>query len=82
MFADRQVHGPFASWHHRHRFLDDGKGGTLLRDEVDYEPPLGWLGRRLGGRFIEEKLRKMFDYRHDATRRIVESGDFPGARPA
>ena len=40
-FADRQVSGPFASWNHRHRFLDDGTGGTLLRDEVDYEPPLG-----------------------------------------
>jgi hypothetical protein len=39
LFADRQVSGPFASWHHRHRFLDDGRGGTLLRDEVDYTPP-------------------------------------------
>src|SRR5438270_13922580 len=29
-FADRQVRGPFASWHHRHLFLDDGAGGPLL----------------------------------------------------
>jgi len=41
---------------------------------VDYEPPLGWLGRRLGGRYLEEKLRKMFEFRHEETRRIVESG--------
>jgi ligand-binding SRPBCC domain-containing protein len=80
MFADRQVSGPFASWSHRHLFLDDGAGGTILRDEVEYEPPLGWLGRRLGGGLLEAMLRKMFDYRHEETRRIVESGDFPGAK--
>lgn len=72
LFADRQVSGPFAAWHHRHHFLDDGRGGTLLRDEVDYTPPLGALGRLLGGWFIRRKLEKMFDYRHEATRRLVE----------
>lgn len=77
MFADRQVEGPFASWYHRHLCLEDGNGGTLLRDEVDYEPPLGALGRLLGRRFLEAKLRRMFEYRHEVTRRVVESGDFP-----
>ena len=28
MFADRQIEGPFASWYHRHLFLDDGQGGN------------------------------------------------------
>ncbi len=79
LFADRQVSGPFAKWEHRHEFVDDGEGGTILRDSVDYEIPLGAFGRLLGGRFVAAKLRKMFDYRHAATRRIVESGDFPGA---
>ncbi len=79
LFADRQVSGPFARWHHRHEFLDDGRGGTILRDVVDYEPPLGAIGRLLGGAYIKSKLRKMFDYRHGVTRRIVEMGDFPGA---
>jgi ligand-binding SRPBCC domain-containing protein len=79
MFADRQVSGPFASWSHRHLFLDDGVGGTILRDEVEYQPPLGWLGRWFASGLVEEKLRKMFDYRHETTRRIVEAGDFPGA---
>ena len=78
LFADRQVSGPFARWQHRHEFLDDGQGGTILRDSVDYDPPLGALGRLLGGGFIRAKLTKMFDYRHEATRTIVESGDFPG----
>ena len=76
MFADVQVKGPFASWHHRHWFLDDGQGGTILRDEVDYEPPLGAAGRAIAGGFLERKLEKMFNYRHAETKRIVESGEF------
>jgi ligand-binding SRPBCC domain-containing protein len=82
MFADRQVQGPFAAWYHRHLFLDDGRGGTVLRDEVDYEPPLGVLGRWVAGGFLEAKLRKLFDYRHETTRRLVESGDVSHPGPA
>jgi ligand-binding SRPBCC domain-containing protein len=74
LFADRQESGPFAYWYHRHRFLDDGSGGTILRDEVEYRPPLGFLGRWLGGPLIRRKLERMFVYRHDATRRLIESG--------
>ncbi len=76
LFADRQEAGPFASWYHRHRFLDDGQGGTLLRDEVTFDPPLGLLGRWLGGWWLRRMLGQMFDYRHEETRRIVEAHDF------
>ena len=79
LFADTQLRGPFAHWNHRHWFLDDASGGTLLRDEVDFDPPLGPLGRWLTGSWLQSKLRRLFDFRHEATRRIVESGDFPGA---
>lgn len=81
MFADVQVSGPFRSWYHRHWCLDDGQGGTILRDEVDYEPPLGMLGRILGKGFLERKLRRMFDYRHEVTRRIVESSEAANEAP-
>lgn len=74
MFADRQVSGPFAKWEHTHRFLDDGHGGTILRDEVEYEVPLGGIGRLLAGGFVRRKLQKMFVYRHQRTRELVELG--------
>ena len=74
MFADRQVSGPFSIWYHRHWFLDDGEGGTLLRDEVDFEAPLGALGRLLSGGFLRRKLQRIFDYRHELTKRTIESG--------
>ena len=61
--------------------IDDGRGGTLLRDEVDYELPLGALGRWIGGGLVGRKLRRMFDYRHETTRRVVEAGDFPNTTP-
>jgi ligand-binding SRPBCC domain-containing protein len=73
LFTDRQVSGPFAQWLHHHWFLDDGAGGTILRDEVDYQAPLGPIGQWLAGAMIKRKLDKMFTYRHQVTRQIVES---------
>ena len=78
MFADTQRSGPFARWYHRHWFLEDGAGGTILRDEVDYEAPFGMLGRWLSGGFLEKKISALFRYRHEVTKRAIESGDFPG----
>ncbi len=75
LFADRQESGPFTWWYHRHRFSDDGAGGTILRDEVEYEAPLGLIGKWLGGWLIRRKLERMFAYRHETTRRFVESGE-------
>jgi ligand-binding SRPBCC domain-containing protein len=73
LFADRQESGPFAYWYHRHLFLPDGAGGTILRDEVEYRPPLGAVGRILFGPMIRKKLERMFEFRHDRTRRMIES---------
>lgn len=80
LFADRQESGPFAYWHHRHRFLDDGHGGTLLRDEVEYTVPLGMVGQWCGGWLVKRKLEAMFAYRHDKTRRLIESGEWQDGR--
>jgi ligand-binding SRPBCC domain-containing protein len=41
---------------------------------VEYRPPLGQIGRTLGGRLIRSKLERMFTYRHDVTRRTLEAG--------
>jgi ligand-binding SRPBCC domain-containing protein len=44
----------------------------MLRDEVEYLPPLGAIGRWLGGWFIRRKLERMFAFRHETTRRMIE----------
>lgn len=69
MFADMQQSGPFEYWLHRHHILDDGAGGSILRDEIHYALPLGWLGRCLAGRMVRNKLAAMFEYRHATTLR-------------
>jgi len=81
VFADRQQSGPFAFWYHRHRCVDDGAGGTLLRDEVEYQAPLGALGELFGGWLIRRKLDGMFAYRHDKTRQLIESGEWKSTLP-
>lgn len=71
LFEDVQVRGPFARWRHTHRFLPEG-GRTRLVDEVEYELPLGAIGRFLGAPLVKRKLERMFAYRHDVTRRACE----------
>ena len=69
-FEDVMRRGPFRSWHHRHLFYDD-PGGCRLRDDIEYEPPFGWLGRLLDPIAVRARLTRLFDYRHDVTRRVV-----------
>lgn len=72
MFEDVQVSGPFKSWRHRHiiRLHDEG---AVLRDEIEFEPPLSFLGRIAVPLFILPKLEKMFAYRHEVTREWCEA---------
>lgn len=69
MFADRMLKGPFAEWLHRHIVTARGPFESVLRDEIDYELPLGPLGRLFGGPFARRELERLFDYRHEVTRR-------------
>lgn len=73
-FEDRMRRGPFAAWHHRHLFLPHDEG-CMLRDEVDYVPPLGVLGRLANPVVIRPRLQKMFDFRHMVTAREVCKSD-------
>jgi len=70
LFVDVQRSGPFAVWHHRHRFEPTARGTTIYTDDVEYALPLGWLGQLVAGRFARAKLERLFDYRHHI---VVES---------
>ena len=72
-FTDTQVSGPFKSWTHRHLIEADGAEACWLDDRVEYERPLGWLGRVFGSGLTQRKLRRMFDFRHETTRLACES---------
>ncbi len=73
MFADRMNKGPFKHWLHRHVVTPLGPAQCKLTDDVEYELPLGALGRAVAGRFVRRELERLFAYRHDVTRRAVEA---------
>ncbi|MFW6019365.1 MAG: SRPBCC family protein, partial [Bacteroidales bacterium] len=43
-FVDEQRIGPYKIWHHQHHFREV-EGGTEIIDQVDYQLPLGPLGK-------------------------------------
>jgi ligand-binding SRPBCC domain-containing protein len=73
MFADRMVKGPFKAWYHRHLVTPLGEDRCRLTDDIDYELPLGPLGRLVGGRIARRNLERLFDYRHQVTRAACEA---------
>ena len=73
-FRDVMLKGPFAMWVHTHRFVPQGDHACLLSDEIEFRLPLGWLGRFVAGRYVKNKLRRMFRYRHAITKSDLERG--------
>ena len=73
MFEDVQREGPFRRWRHRH-LVAPHPSGAVLRDEVEFEPPLGPVGRLAAPLLITPRLRRLFAYRHRVTREWCEQG--------
>lgn len=65
-FRDTQVKGPFSRWVHTHSFEPDGEACWLC-DRIEYELPMGVMGRAFGGAAVAKKLARMFEYRHRVT---------------
>lgn len=74
-FCDVQLkRGPFAYWHHCHRLEArprDGQPGTLLRDQVDYELPMGPLGDIASFLFVRKQMDYIFSYRHRRAEELL-----------
>lgn len=74
MFEDVQISGPFKFWRHQHIVLPH-ESGAVLRDEIEFEPPMSFLGNIAAPLVILPKLEKMFAYRHEVTRKWCEEGE-------
>jgi ligand-binding SRPBCC domain-containing protein len=72
-FCDEQVRGPFTIFRHRHGFCvesSDGQEGTLVRDNIEFKLPYGWLGR-IGEGMVRRRLEKSFTYRQKRLSEIL-----------
>jgi ligand-binding SRPBCC domain-containing protein len=72
MFADKMNRGPFAIWVHTHIVTPHGHRQSMLTDDIEYQLPLGALGRIVGGAFARRELERLFSYRHEVTRRACD----------
>lgn len=64
-FVDEQRMGPYALWHHQHKF-EVVDGGVLMTDIVTYVPPFGFIGAIANALLIRRQLNKIFQYRTQA----------------
>ncbi|MFI7483572.1 TIGR01777 family oxidoreductase [Kocuria sp. M1R5S2] len=75
-FRDRMVRGPMASWEHHHLFDDDGRGGTVVTDTVEYTALPG--RREFADRLVLSSLDRQFAAR---SRRLAADLDFHARYP-
>jgi uncharacterized protein (TIGR01777 family) len=61
-FVDNQVSGPYRLWYHEHSF-ESVPGGTLIRDWVRFQLPLGKLGNLVGYGKVRSDVDRIFAYR-------------------
>lgn len=71
LLEDLAIKSPFKYWKHSHIFTQKENGFCELKDVVEYEAPFGAIGSMLDF-FISYELRKMFDYRHETTKHMLE----------
>ncbi|MGN9779900.1 SRPBCC family protein [Nonomuraea sp. ZG12] len=73
-FVDEQVAGPFRRWWHEHRFEDDGDGGTLMRDVIDFAAPAGPLGRMAEALVLRRHMTRLILRRNRHLKTVTERG--------
>ncbi|MDR6805790.1 ligand-binding SRPBCC domain-containing protein [Dyadobacter sp. BE34] len=61
-FVDEQRFGPYAFWHHQHRFTEQN-GGVLMEDILHYKVPFGILGRLVDRMIVNREVNTIFAYR-------------------
>lgn len=74
-FQDCMVRGRFRRFCHDHYF-EARDGGTLMRDEMEFEAPLWPVGRVLEWAILKRYMRNLLERRNRWIRETAESGDW------
>ena len=67
-FVDVQLRGPYRVWRHTHRFVSEG-AGTRIVDDVEYQLPLGPLGRLVDALWTRREVARIFSHRAEVIAR-------------
>jgi ligand-binding SRPBCC domain-containing protein len=70
-FVDEMARGPFKRLRHVHDFTPDANG-TLMRDTIDWESPLGPLGRLADRLFLQRHLRWFLQEKQTRLKALAE----------
>jgi uncharacterized protein (TIGR01777 family) len=71
-FRDYQVEGPFKTWSQIHRVEPDGENSCYLIDRVEFELPDLILATFIAEGYIQNELRRLFQYRHRVIAQDLE----------
>jgi ligand-binding SRPBCC domain-containing protein len=71
-FRDRMIGGRFASFVHDHSFTELGDSRVMLRDELRFTMPWGWLGDLIGACILAPHIRRLMRRRFRLLKRIAE----------
>lgn len=80
-FVDRQVAGPYALWHHTHRFEDLPNGGTRMTDQVRYRVGWGFIGHLVTTLWVRKDVAKIFEYRKQVLAERFSPAPVPRTAP-
>jgi len=72
-FQDIMLRGMFKSFEHDHTFDELPDGTTLMRDELRFAAPLGFLGRIAEVVVLREYLKRFLVARNLLIQRVAES---------
>ena len=70
-FVDNQLKGPYKLWHHTHEFVAFA-GGTLIKDRVRYQLPMGFAGWLAASGIVRGDVAKIFAHR----RKVIAAQKF------
>ena len=71
-FQDCMVRGLFRRFCHDHHFESAGEL-TRMQDHLEFEAPLGWIGRGLERLVLEEHMRSLLQRRNAFIKSVAES---------
>jgi hypothetical protein len=86
-FTDRQIAGPYALWHHTHRFEDlppsatMPSGGTRMTDTVRYRVGWGIAGRILTALWVRGDVARIFEFRKQVLAERFKPAPAPRTAP-